>query len=83
MSAERIQQLNKILQMPDLLRIIDIGANPMNSVAPYKLLLDYGLCCLTGFEPQEATLEKLNQHKGKNETYIPAAIGDEIGRAHV
>lgn len=79
-STQRIQQLNAILQMPDLLRIIDIGANPMNSVAPYKVLLDSGLCQLTGFEPQADTLDTLNQHKGPQETYIPAAIGD--GRAY-
>jgi len=52
----------------DLLRVVDIGANPMNSIAPYRDLLDRGMCCLTGFEPQQDTLVTLNAQKGPNET---------------
>ena len=32
--------------------VVDIGANPIDGDPPYRLLLDAGLCRVTGFEPQ-------------------------------
>ena len=77
---ERLDCLYSILSLPDKVRVVDIGANPMSHDAPYKLLLEGGFCDLVGFEPQEETLLTLNERKGPNETYIPAAVGD--GRRH-
>jgi FkbM family methyltransferase len=43
-------------------------------------MLDYGLCTVTGFEPQERPLAFLEQHKGPLERYLPQVVGD--GREH-
>jgi FkbM family methyltransferase len=64
----------------DLLRIVDVGANPMYFDTPYKLMLENGFCQLTGFEPQSEALEQLNNQKGPNEIYLSAALGD--GKSH-
>jgi FkbM family methyltransferase len=80
MTLQRLDHLYAMLMPIDLLRVVDIGANPMNSIAPYRDLLDRGMCCLTGFEPQQDTLVTLNAQKGPNETYIAAAVGD--GTSH-
>jgi FkbM family methyltransferase len=55
---------------------VDIGANPIDGEPPYKVMLEKGLCDLTGFEPQEAGLAKLNALKGPRERYLPFAVGD-------
>ena len=43
-------------------------------------MLAAGLCHVTGFEPQEEALQKLQLKKGPNEQYLPYAVGD--GSAH-
>ena len=58
-----------------LTRIVDVGANPFND-PPYLALLRAGHCAVTGFEPQEDALAKLNEAKGPHETYLPNAVGD-------
>ena len=58
-----------------LSRIVDVGANPFND-PPYLALLKAGGCEVTGFEPQEDALERLNASKGPHETYLPHAVGD-------
>jgi FkbM family methyltransferase len=55
---------------------VDVGANPIDSVPPYKPMLDRGLCTVVGFEPQQAGLESLRQKAGPLETYLPYAVGD-------
>lgn len=60
--------------------ILDIGANPVDGDPPYKEMLDYGLCTVTGFEPQERALAELEQRKGPLERYLPHVLGD--GREH-
>lgn len=70
----------------DLLRcwrptsILDIGANPIDGPVPYREMLDYGLCLVTGVEPQPNALEVLEQNKGPFERYLPDVIAD--GRPH-
>ncbi|PSL12343.1 FkbM family methyltransferase [Marinobacterium halophilum] len=56
--------------------VVDIGANPIDGTPPYRTLLDKGHVRLVGFEPQSEALKKLNRMKGKNETYLPHAVGD-------
>jgi FkbM family methyltransferase len=56
--------------------ILDIGANPVDGRAPYKEMLDYGLCTVTGFEPQPRPLAFLEQRKGPLERYLPHVVGD-------
>ncbi|MGS0684428.1 FkbM family methyltransferase [Nakamurella sp. GG22] len=56
--------------------VVDIGANPIDGDPPYRLLLDAGLCTVTGFEPQQDALEALYKLAGPNEQYLPYAVGD-------
>ena len=56
--------------------VVDIGANPIDGEPPYKVMLEAGLCRVTGFEPQETALAELLRKKGPNERYLPHAIGD-------
>jgi FkbM family methyltransferase len=56
--------------------VVDVGANPIDGDPPYKGMLQAGLCCVTGFEPQPDALHELQRRKGPQETYLPDAIGD-------
>jgi len=58
------------------IKVVDIGANPIDTAPPYGTLLNAGEAELIGFEPNPLALEKLNEKKGPNETYLPFAIGD-------
>jgi FkbM family methyltransferase len=60
--------------------VVDIGANPIDGDPPYRLLLDSGLCRVTGFEPQPEALAELRRRAGPHERYLPYAVGD--GRRH-
>jgi FkbM family methyltransferase len=62
------------------IKIVDIGANPVDGAPPYKRLLSDPLVQVVGFEPQQEELDTLNKAKGANETYLPLVIGD--GKAH-
>ena len=61
-------------------KIVDIGANPLDGVPPYEKLLRAGDADIIGFEPNPVALAKLNELKGPTETYLPYAIGD--GKRH-
>ncbi|QDO99099.1 FkbM family methyltransferase [Ferrovibrio terrae] len=61
-------------------KIVDIGANPLDAVPQYNTLLRGGHADIIGFEPNTDALAKLNGMKGPNETYLPNAIGD--GKRH-
>lgn len=61
-------------------KIVDIGANPIDGAPPYDTLLRGGNADIVGFEPNAEALAKLNTQKGPNETYLPNAIGD--GKRH-
>jgi FkbM family methyltransferase len=75
-SVAMLKQLHEILQLHQPTQIIDIGANPIDGEPPYKELLRNGLCKVTGFEPQEEALAKLNRDKSHNEIYLPYAVGN-------
>lgn len=60
--------------------ILDIGANPIDGPPPYQEMLAYGLCTVTGFEPQTEALAVLEARKGALERYRPEVVGD--GREH-
>lgn len=59
----------------DAIRVVDVGANPIEGNAPYKVLLENGLCHVTGFEPQAEALAALNAQKSDAETYFSQALG--------
>lgn len=61
-------------------KIVDIGANPIDGDPPYAALLRSGHAEVVGFEPNRAALDVLRQKQGPHETYLPHAIGD--GRRH-
>jgi FkbM family methyltransferase len=62
------------------IKIVDIGANPIDGTPPYLPLLSSGHAEVVGFEPNPDALERLNAKKSSNETYLPFAVGD--GNAH-
>lgn len=70
------RSLAALLGCERLTEVLDIGANPLEDDAPYRPLLDAGLCRVTGFEPQPEALARLEAAKGPHETYLPHAIGD-------
>jgi FkbM family methyltransferase len=61
-------------------KIVDIGANPLDGTPPYEVMLRSGDADIIGFEPNPEALAKLNAMKGPTETYLPYAIGD--GKRH-
>ncbi len=65
--------------LPDV-KIVDIGANPIDGDPPYAALLRAGHAEVVGFEPNRVALDVLQQKKGPRETYLPQAIGD--GKRH-
>jgi len=67
--------LVKLLAPQRQTHVVDVGANPIDGDPPYKHMLAQGLCCVTGFEPQQEALATLNRHKGNLETYLPYVIG--------
>jgi len=58
------------------IKIVDIGANPIDGEAPYSPLLRAGLAHVVGFEPNTEALAKLQTQKGPGDTYLPYAVGD-------
>jgi FkbM family methyltransferase len=71
------QFLLDLLKPHRVTEIVDIGANPIDGDPPYKPMLMAGeICRVTGFEPQESALKKLNDTKSKIERYLPYVIGD-------
>ena len=73
--------LARLLSIGRLTHVVDIGANPIEGLPPYKPLLDAQLCRVSGFEPQATPLAELNLKKGANEAYFPYAVGD--GKEHI
>ncbi|WP_448191818.1 FkbM family methyltransferase [Azospirillum sp. sgz301742] len=62
------------------IKVVDIGANPIDSAPPYAPLLQNGIADVVGFEPNGEALATLNAQKGPSETYLPHAVGD--GKRH-
>jgi FkbM family methyltransferase len=66
-----------LLKPNRITEIVDIGANPIDGDPPYKPMLEAGeICRVTGFEPQEGALKKLNDVKSRLERYLPYAVGN-------
>lgn len=72
--------LNTILGTDIKIKVVDIGANPIDGTPSYLPLLQAGYAQVVGFEPQPEALAELNRKKGPNETYLPMAVGD--GKKH-
>jgi len=76
----RAPNLSTLLGLSCVIKVVDVGANPIDSPAPYASLLASGCADVVGFEPNAEALAKLDRLKGPRETYLPYAIGD--GRQH-
>jgi FkbM family methyltransferase len=63
------------LPLSRLVRIADVGANPVN-VPAYADLLAAGGCEVIGFEPQPDAFAALESSRGAHEIYHPVAVGD-------
>lgn len=57
-------------------KVVDIGANPIDGTPPYAAMLQGGHATVVGFEPNPLALAKLNEMKGPHETYLPWAVAD-------
>jgi len=68
--------LQSLLGLSYTIKVVDIGANPIDGPAPYAPLLAAGHAEVVGFEPNLEALTKLNHRKGPKETYLPHAVGD-------
>ncbi|MBR0652493.1 FkbM family methyltransferase [Roseomonas terrae] len=62
-------------------KVVDIGANPIDSEPPYAAMLRGGDAEVVGFEPNRAALAELERRRGPLERYFPHAVGD--GARHV
>lgn len=60
--------------------IVDVGSARIDGRRPYQSMLDKGLCCVLGFEPQQTALDELNARKGPNEIYSGQVILDGSSR---
>lgn len=69
-----------ILGLSLTVKVVDIGANPIDGPPPYAPLLRSGRAEVVGFEPNREAHARLLAVKGPNETYLPLAVGD--GRRH-
>lgn len=78
--TDSLGTLAGLLNDPDPVRIVDIGANPIDDEPQYATLLATGLGRVIGFEPQREALARLLQLAGPQETYLPYAVGD--GNTH-
>ncbi|WP_152426880.1 FkbM family methyltransferase [Paramagnetospirillum caucaseum] len=72
--------LLRTLGVDEKILVVDIGANPIDGDPPYKTLLRSNHARVVGFEPNPLALEKLQTLKGKDDLYLPHAVGD--GREH-
>ena len=73
--SELLNILVSHLALEEPVHVVDVGASPIEGDAPYKELLENGLCRVTGFEPQQDALAELNARKSAQETYLPYAMG--------
>lgn len=72
----RLPPFNALTGCSVPIKVVDIGANPIDGRPPYAPLMDGGGTEIVGFEPNPAALAKLEAAKGPHETYLPHAVGD-------
>ena len=68
--------LSSALQGLDPLKVVDVGASPIDGAPPYKSLHDAGVAHVVGFEPSPQWYEALIAMKVPNATFLPHAVGD-------
>jgi FkbM family methyltransferase len=66
------------------LKVIDVGASPIDGPPPYQRLFDAGRIELVGFEPDPDQHRALMAQSRPGATYLPHAIGDgSAGVLHI
>lgn len=75
-----IGSIHAIMGLHCPIKVVDIGANPIDDSPPYLTLLRRQQATVVGFEPNLTALAELEAKKGPLETYLPYAIGD--GNTH-
>jgi FkbM family methyltransferase len=73
---DTIASFAELAQEQVWVKVVDIGANPIDGDPPYASLLRSGSAEVVGFEPNPEALAKLNERKGPSETYLLSAVGD-------
>jgi FkbM family methyltransferase len=68
--------LHELLGLTCRVKVVDVGANPIDGPSPYAPLLKIGRADVVGFEPNPEALAKLNSQKGPHETYLPHVVAD-------
>jgi FkbM family methyltransferase len=71
-----LRPFKELIGRTSRIKVVDVGANPIDGVPPYAPLLHAGDADVVGFEPNVEALAKLNARKGPTETYLPHAVGD-------
>lgn len=59
---------------PFVIEILDIGA-ALSGTPPYQGLVDAGFAHITGFEPDQASCDTLNQTYGSTHRFLPRFVG--------
>lgn len=67
--------LSSLCPVPTL-RIVDIGASPIDGAPPYQPLIDLGDVELIGFEPSPEQFAALQARLRPGVTFLPHAVGD-------
>jgi len=62
-------------ELPDV-RVVDVGASPIDGKPPYQALVDAGKVELVGFEPDEQQFAALRALDIPRATFLPDAVGD-------
>jgi FkbM family methyltransferase len=68
--------LNRLFDDLPRLKVIDVGASPIDGLPPYQPLFDAGRVDLVGFEPDADQYRRLLALERPHATYLPHAIGD-------
>lgn len=74
------RSLDTLIGIGRRIKIVDIGANPIDGTPPYASLLRAGHADVVGFEPNPEALARLGAMRGPNEVYLPHAVAD--GQRH-
>lgn len=64
MDPQQTTSFNALTALNLRVKVVDIGANPIDGSPPYAALLKAGNADVVGFEPNPEALAKLNEMKG-------------------
>ncbi len=66
----RVPNLSTLLGLSCIIKVVDIGANPIDGPTPYASLLAAGCAEIVGFEPNPEALAELDRQKGPREDQL-------------